>query len=255
MAMQLSAKDTDPIVYKGASVEWDGESTYRNSAVLFSNHVRTILSAYEGGYWTMPTDAYMTSTPAEPLADQYTEQRRDLLVRVIAPTSATYMDMTNKGNAAVKVQLITGDELKVPFGDITALELLRKVVAEEVRTDPTHAQTALDNVKLLQNESNAAAAHRLVPLTMASIVTPSTLPLAEEKYLRRGISETFILELCGRPHRLVIPETMHQLVSITLLQTPNIDLEETMSLHPVNLSNPTGDEMLPRVEETYRIFN
>ena len=76
-AQALGAKDTDGTVYKGTVVSQEGPLAFRNSPVLFLHHFCTILAAFEGGQWRVPTDAHMTTLPLKPQADQYTAQRRD----------------------------------------------------------------------------------------------------------------------------------------------------------------------------------
>lgn len=63
--------------------------------------------------------------------------------------------------------------MRVPFGDLTALEWLRKLVAGEVRIGRGHAQASLDEVKLLKNKIYVAAAHRVVLMAMATTVSPA----------------------------------------------------------------------------------
>lgn len=82
--------------------------------------------------------------------------------------------------------------MRVPFGNVTALEWLRKLVAEEVRVGRGHAQGALNNAKLLKNKSYVVAAHRLVLLVMATTVSPAAPHFAGEEYLWRGASEPLV---------------------------------------------------------------
>ena len=51
-------------------------------------------ATFEGGNWRVPTDAHMTSLPLKSQADKYTDQRRGLQWKLLAPMSATYTQMT-----------------------------------------------------------------------------------------------------------------------------------------------------------------
>lgn len=102
-------------------------------------------------------------------------------MRVVLPTSATCTEMTNWRGATTEVPGVAGDIMRVPFGDVTALEWLRKLVAKQTKMGIGHAEIALKIVELLKNESDVGAAHRLVLLVMVATISPSFPHHAEEE--------------------------------------------------------------------------
>ena len=57
--------------------------------------------------------------------------------------------MANGEGTRIPIRQVTGEMLNIPFGDVTALEWRRKLVAEDVTAGKAHAEKALERIELL----------------------------------------------------------------------------------------------------------